>query len=138
LIRRLPWEKFRKLQPAPDVKTEKMVHTSQYSPTVGLTSEEATFTHTPPDSRVVSYYGNTPSTVSSTPTPLSRRVSSEVTSIYLMAVSQEDNAAREQRKSTRLLWREYSAGLREAQPYMAPDNLCSPTESINGDKITEV
>ena len=138
LLRRLPWEKFRMSQPAPDMRKGKVVQTSQYSQSVGLTSEEATFSLMPPDSTVASYYGNTASTVSSTPRPSSLRLSSEVTSNYLIAVSQEDDAARAQRKSARLLWREYNAGLHEAQPNMASENMRLPMESINSDNRQEV
>jgi hypothetical protein len=137
LARRLPWEKFWRSQPAAEVNKEKMVHTSQYSPSVRLTAEEATFTPVGPDSRVMSFYANTASTVSSTPRRLSRRPSSESPSIYWVNVSLEDDAPREQNKSTRVQWREHSHGLCEAQPCMASENPRSPAESINGDEIPE-
>ena len=55
-----------------------------------MTSEEATCTHTTPDSSK-----NPASTLSPAVTPLPRRLLGEVTSVYLMAVSKEDDAARE-------------------------------------------
>jgi hypothetical protein len=102
---------------------EKTIRTSPYSQSVGLMSEEATF--------------NPPSTVPSTPQPLSRRLSREVPNINLMTGSQEDDSAIEQRKPTRLVWQEYSNGVREARPYMASQKWRPPTQSMNGDRVKE-
>ena len=104
LVRRLPWKKLK-----PGLK-EKEIH-PEYSQSIGLTSAEANFAITPR----ASYYRTGSSTISSTPRPISVGLSSEVTSIYLMAISQEEDVVSEKKKLARMHWRDYNAGLRDAE-----------------------
>ena len=143
-VRRLPWEKLRKSLPGGNFPPEE-THTSPYVPSVGLTSDEANFAPTPMVSRPASYNGYAASTVPSTPRALSRGPYNEGISIYLNAISQEEDIAREKRKSARISWREYNSGYREAQPYThdtQPYTPCSQTRSLTssimGDEILSV
>ncbi len=151
LGRRVPWQKFRKSRPAPEVNQEKVPsdHSQEprdyysalqrltaYTASAELILEDAIYPPTQPNSRAISYY--LASAASSTPRLLSGRSSTEPMNINMNAFYQDEENNNEKRKSARLSWREFSAGYREAEPYKPSSAPRTPAKSITGDETPEV
>lgn len=136
LGRRIPRLKFRRTQPAPEDKQEK-VHTSPYTPSAELLPSGTGNTHNAPQSRAISYCSQPASPASSTPQLLPEHSSVEHINIHMDAVAQDEDAPNEKRKSARLSWREFNAGYRDAEPYKPTSSPQSAPKIVTGDHIVE-